>query len=363
MKIAAFTRYDETAPSSRYRFYRYRECFASEGVEMEIFALFDRHYLETRHGIKKAFLACGAYLRRLRDVLHLFLDRNTYDIVLIEYELFPYLPAWFESLMRRRGIAYIVDYDDAIFHKYDRHRFAWVRRLLGDKVAEVIRDAKSVIVCNDYLYDYAVAYNRSVTKIPTVVDIRRYARICKDIGEKEKETFVVGWIGSRTTSPFVAAILPILERFAATHEKVRIDLVGFDASLLNPSQRRNPAIRIVEWCEETEIETIAGFDVGVMPLPDTPWSRGKCGFKLIQYMACAKPTIASAVGTNMHIVVPDVTGYTVDSDDAWIERLERLYGDKALRLRMGRAGREVVEKDFDNRMWCRRYIELIRSKV
>jgi glycosyltransferase involved in cell wall biosynthesis len=360
MKLLALTRYTRKGPSSRYRFYNYRKLFGEEGVTMEIDPFFPDAYLDHR-GIRKRFPAVLlAYGRRLGRVLELLRNPGRYDLVLVEYELFPWWPALFERLFRLRGVRYVVDYDDAVFHRYDRHRSVIVRRLLGDKIASVMRNARGVVVCNPYLEAYARRVNRKILRLPTVPPTERYRNECVPRRERE-QTFVIGWIGSKSTSPYLLEFLPAYRRFAERHRGASLHLVGFDEELLSAEERERYRIRTIPWSEEGELEAIRNFDVGIMPLPDTPWSRGKCGFKLLQYHACGKGVIASPVGINRSIVRHGHNGLLAETEREWEEALERFRSDEAFRRAAGEAGRRQMDEKYDHRQTGRRYLRMLRQ--
>jgi glycosyltransferase involved in cell wall biosynthesis len=259
-------------------------------------------------------------------------------LVLIEYELFPWFPALFERLLAWRGCRMVVDYDDALFHQYDAHPNPWVRRLLGSKIATVMRLAHTVVVGNAYLAAYArSAGARRVELIPTVVDLVRYR--VKDAA-RNSDNFTIGWIGSPSTARYLHEIAPALARLCRDG-RARVRVVGS-----GPLNLPGVAMEVVAWSEETEVEEILGFDVGVMPLPDEPWARGKCGFKLVQYMACALPVVASPVGVNSEIVEDGVNGFLACGEADWVAALERLKENAALGKRLGKEGRRKVEEQY-----------------
>ena len=360
MNILALTKYSYEGPSSRYRFYNYQECFKKQGIDMTIVPLFSRSYFTTTSKIDKIFVVLRAYLARFFLLVRLLLFKNSYDLILIEYELFPYFPAFFEYLLHKRGIKYIVDYDDAIFHKYDMNSNKIIHSLLKNKIAKVITLAKHVIVCNAYLETYARKYNPNIMRLPTVVLLERYMQQMRNFQKDEDAPFVIGWIGSRTTSVYILEILPAIQKFVDTYQHVRFDLVGFDKQLLSEDEVRRHHIRIIPWAEEQEIENILTFDVGIMPLRDDPWSRGKCGFKLVQYMSCKKPVVASPVGVNVDIVEEGVNGFLVKTLDEWYEAFEKLYLDKSLREKMAAENFAKIERLYSHEKNCQEYSDAIK---
>ncbi len=364
MKIIAFTKYPYEGPSSRYRFYNYIECFAKEKIEMQIEPFFSASYLFQSNKILKVFSVLLSYLRRVFQLLWLLLSPKRFDLVLIEYELLPFFPALFERLLKKRQIKYLVDYDDAIFHKYDLHANRFVRWLLKEKIGKVISGTETVIVCNDYLEQYAKQYNPHTLRLPTVVLLDNYKKAMQRHPNKTGDStpFVVGWIGSKSTSGYIADILPVFEKFAAKYD-AKFSLVGFDDAVLPDGMRERCTIDIIPWLEESEIEEILKFDVGIMPLHSDPWSQGKCGFKLVQYMSCGKPVIASPVGINCSLVTEGENGFLAESADEWFSALEQLYLDRALREKMAVNNRQKVESEYNHAKNCRKYIELVYDVV
>ena len=181
--------------------------------------------------------------------------------------------------------------------------------------------------------------------------------------KKEEDTFVIGWIGSRTTSVYILEILPAMQKFVERYPKVFFNLVGFDDRLLTPKEKERCHIKVIPWSEESEIEQILQFDIGIMPLHDDPWSRGKCGFKLIQYMSCKKPVIASSVGMNISLVKEGENGLLVKTTDEWFEAFEKLYVDENMRLAMSDNNFNRIEKEYNHKKNCKQYINLLKNLV
>ena len=287
VNILALTKYSYEGPSSRYRFYNYVDCFEKESITIEIEPFFSSAYLVKSTRIVKLFSVLNAYIQRVSKLIGLILSSKQYDLILIEYELLPFFPAIFEYMLKKRQIKYVVDYDDAIFHKYDLHKNTFVRWLLKEKIGQVMSSAESVIVCNPYLEQYARKYNSHTYRLPTVVLLENYKKVMKKYESKEDvKPFVIGWIGSKSTSAYIVDILPAMEKFASKYDVV-FNLVGFDDNVLPSGIKERCKIKVIPWSEKTEIEEIMKFDVGIMPLKSDPWSKGKCGFKLVQYMSCS----------------------------------------------------------------------------
>ena len=332
MRVLLLTRYSQRGASSRLRHYQYLPYLESQGISVDALSLFGEDYLLERMGsgnrsIRATF---DAYSARFRQVLNI----ADYDLNWMQNEVFPWIPYWLERLVLRCSIPYVVEYDDAVFHRYDDNSSSWVSRLLRGKVAELMKMSAAVIVGNRYIADYAERAGAGlIVEVPTAVDLRRYVPAQNDA------EFTVGWIGTSITLPYVEEIVGSL-RCLAESGPLKFVIIGAPAP-----EWSGIDVSAHAWSEDKEVELLNTLDVGVMPLPDEPWERGKCGYKLIQYMACAKPVVASPVGVNSSIVTDEV-GYLANDPAEWLSALTCLRADPDLRLRMGLAARERVENRY-----------------
>lgn len=333
-RILALMKYGRRAASTRQRLLQYEPYLNAHGFSIEMSPLLDDAHVERLARGKRSTIAgnARALLRRLGALVR---ARN-YDVLWVHCETFPYLPGAIERLIRLAQKPILFDYDDAIFHMYDRHRRPIVRRLLGGKLAPLLRSASVCLCGNAYLRDYAARYCPDSIIVPTVVDTDRYVpRPEAGAGRPP----VVGWIGSPSTWAYVAPLLPgILPLLKA--RGIRLRAVGAGAAAQGIE-----GVDAVEWSEAREIAEVQAMDIGIMPLPDEPWAHGKCGYKLIQYMACGLPVVASPVGVNSEIVTAGENGFLAEGPQDWILALERLIDDPALRRAMGERGRaRIVER-------------------
>lgn len=331
-RILALTKYGDMAASTRQRLLQFLPALAAADYQVDTSPFFDNSYLVALNRRERAPRAdvLRAYMRRLTAVR----SAAGYDAVWLAYESFPYLPGFAETLLLPAGMPVVLDFDDAIFHQYDSHRLAPVRALLGRKLQGLMRRAAVCTPGNAYLAAYAERFCHDVRIIPTVVDTAEY----RPPAARSDGVVTIGWIGSPTTWAFVEPLVPHLQRLAARPD-VRIKIVGAGRLASKPD-----GIEFVDWSEDREVAEIQSMDIGVMPLPDEPFARGKCGYKLIQYGACGLPVVASPVGVNTEIVVEGETGFLADKPEAFVAALARLLADKALRERQGAAGRaRVVE--------------------
>lgn len=353
MVIFFFPKYARTGASSRYRSYQYHTAIEAEGIHVVVSPLFDDAYLAHKYAKGHARI-CDIFRAFATRLWRVFMVKRG-SLVFIEYELIPYCPAFFELWLSWRKCRMVVDYDDALFHQYDTHRNSWVRRFLGNKIANVMRLATSVIVGNAYLSKYAQYSGATrIYILPTVIDLMRY-RI-KDV-KSRSPVFTIGWIGSPTTVRYLKQIAPALAEVCKGGRGV-VCLIGS-----GPIDLPGLPLELIAWDEDTEVENIRRFDVGIMPLPDEPWTRGKCGFKLIQYMACGLPVVASPIGVNCEIVENGVNGYLATTTGEWIIALESLRADFELRIRMGLAGRRLVEEKYTLDVTKPRMLKLLEQCV
>lgn len=316
---------------------------------MTVRPLLDDGYLTRRYTGESSGLpfVLRAYLARIGEALR----ARRYDFVWVEYEALPWVPAVVERGLLA-GTPYVLDYDDAIFHTYDRHPNPVVRRLMGRKIDRMMRGAALVVAGNDYLAERArSAGAERVEIVPSVIDLARYGPVTPP----PEGPFTIGWIGSPGSERLLEHVRNVLAE-AVREPNTRLVLVG-------ASERALPGVphETWAWSEATEVEQMQQFHVGIMPLADTPWERGKCGFKLIQCMGAGRAVVASPVGVNAEIVEEGATGFLASSPEAWRRALRTLRTDRARAARMGLAGRRVVEQRYDLAVTAPRLAGLLRE--
>ncbi len=216
-----------------------------------------------------------------------------------------------------------------------------------------MHQSRLVTAGNEYLAGRARRAGAPIVQIvPTVVDLSQYTSL---LDARVNPLMQVGWIGTPSTwDEYGKKLYNQLKDFLANHS-ARFKAVG--AKLKAESI---DCLDIVPWCEATEVRDIQSMDIGVMPLSDTPWSRGKCGYKLIQYMACGLPVVASPVGENCQIVEHGVNGFLAETNEEWRIAIETLLGDAGLRRRMGAAGRKKVEDHYSLQVWGPRVAKMLQ---
>lgn len=328
MKMLALMKYGDRAASTRQRLLQFRPYLVDCDIEFINEPLLNNDYLDATFQGRRASLKAivKSYLHRFWMLFGL----RKFDLIWIQYEMFPYLPGWFEKLVFWSNKPVVVDYDDAIFHQYDQ------RVLLQNKLKPLIKGSALTVCGNQYLQDYVNQLNESTIIVPTVVDIQDYTPSSAVKGEAEP--LVIGWIGSPSTWKFLRPMMPLLSRLAGE--------LGLDIYVVGSNAKEQfPGVKFFDWLEDLEVDMIRKMDIGIMPLPDEPWARGKCGYKLIQYMACGIPVVASPVGVNVNIVDQDLDGYLATTESEWDQAIRKLVSDKTMRKQMGeRARQKIVSK-------------------
>lgn len=337
--VLLLSRYDRLGASSRLRFLDFLPALRAAGLEVTAAPLFGDDYLHALYAGRRQGPAglAAAYARRLGDLLR----ARRYDLVWLEKEALPWLPAWVERALLG-GVPYAMDLDDAWYHRYGLHRSGLVRGLLGGKLEALAHGARLVVAGNGHLADWARASGAGdVLVLPTVIDLERYP----PPPPPPDRPFTIGWMGSPSSAAYLDLVAPALAGLAG---RARLLLVGAHGAQPATLPAGIP-VEHAPWTEEGEegeAAMLARFDAGIMPLLDGPWERGKCGYKLIQYMAAGRPVVASPVGVNTTLVHEGENGFLAADTAGWAAALHRLADDRALCARLGAAGRRLVEERY-----------------
>jgi len=350
--ILILSMYGDLAASSRQRVVQYLDVLEENMYDIRVEPLFPNEYLENIFSKKKSSIIkiLYWYLKRFYFVT----TSSKYDLIWIQYELFPQLPSIFESLILSFNENFILDFDDAIFHKYDLWGNSVTKFFLGTKLELLCSKAKVIVCGNDYIRDWAKQFCQCTELIPTVINFDKYNSYKK---EKLNESLVIGWIGSPATWLYMNPLIKVLEDLSKIYDfQVLIVGSGHDYKKLEN-------FKFKTWKEDSEISDIYEMDIGIMPLFDDPWALGKCGYKLIQYMACGKPVIASPVGVNCNIVEDGVNGLFASSEEDWKTAIITLVSDKKLRDNMGIAGSHKVQVNFSLQSTTPALLKLIKGLI
>jgi glycosyltransferase involved in cell wall biosynthesis len=320
-KLSVFPRYNTLGASSRYRFYMYAERLVKSGYDVQISSFLDNDYLTQLYSHRRInpFMILRSYIRRLCKAAF------SAKYILLEYELFPYLPFFFSKLFLA-GKKYILNFDDNVWTKYSSK--PWLK----GKYDRLIKNAAGIIAANECLYEIIKKHNENVIKIPTVIDLDLYR------AEYPKfERFTIVWIGTPVTYKYVLQFAGAFRRMA---RELDFELLILSSASIEKDHIPGVNMRFVNWCSAIEAECLTRSHVGVMPLTDDDFSRGKSAFKIIQYLAAGLPVIASPVGENCNVINNGENGFLADSPDEWADALKKLYCNHELYLRVAAAAKK-----------------------
>lgn len=340
------------SPGQRFRFEQYLGYLEQNGWTCDVSHLIseadDRVLYRPGGFLRKGGIFVRSVLTRLADVVR----ARRYDVVFVYREALMVNTDLIEQMLARSSAQLVYDFDDAIWIpaiSTGNEALGWLRG--ASKVDRIIRRADLVLAGNEYLADHARALNSNVHVMPTTVDTDLYA----PPPPRPEGRVRIGWSGSPSTAPYFDALAPALvrvqERFG---DRVEVRMFG-DGKYASEQL----GIRGVAWTRESEPVEVARMDVGVMPLPDDPWARGKCGFKALLYMAFGVPAIVSPVGVNTDIIRDGENGLLARTDDEWVDALTALIEDPARRHRLGMAGRETVVARYSVQATRERYLSLL----
>jgi glycosyltransferase involved in cell wall biosynthesis len=339
-RILALSPIPEEGAGCRFRVTQFRPWLERAGFSLDVHPLFDAAFFKLVYQPGHYAGKATALLRRTLDRLRVMRRRDAYDLVLLYREAYPIGPPWLERRLARAGIPLVYDFDDAVYlpNTSDANRI--ISSLKNPaKFGEIVRLCRHVIAGNTHLAGVARQYNDAVTVVPTSVDTDTWI---PDPGRRGESALpVIGWIGTPTTAQYLQDLGPVLQDLAREHQFVlRV------SGSLSPVAFTGVTVENVPWRLDKEVELFNTCDIGVYPLPDDEWTRGKCGFKAIQFMACSVPVVAAPVGVNREIIADGVSGLLADNPRAWKEKLSALLARPDLRASLGREGRATIQARY-----------------
>ena len=334
-----------TAPSTRFRVHQFLPHFEANHVSPTLRSAYGPRYNElstTRFAL--AYKGFSRLRRALAGV-----DASRFDIVFLQRSSlrFTAVP---ERLIEMLNARIIFDIDDAVFMNADGTN----NPRLHNTVSQ-ITDLAAHVICGNHFLASEVGHSEKTTVIPTVIDAKKYT---PDTRSTNHDKLVMGWMGTSSNFRCIRAILPALLEILDRFDDVVFRIVS---NATFPELEGNSRVEQISWSAESELDLLRSFDVGIMPLADTPWSRGKCGFKMIQYMSVGIPVVASAIGANNDIFEGSNAGFLATTDEDWISGLTRLLEDAELRREAGEFGRQHVVENYSIESVVDDYIEVFNS--
>jgi glycosyltransferase involved in cell wall biosynthesis len=327
------------APSQRFRYEQYLDVLNKKGYEYYISPFlgidaWNRLYKPGNY-FQKALNIVQGFARRSRDIFSM----SGYDFVFIHREAAPIGPPvfeWFISKVLRKKIIY--DFDDAIWlpntsdHNQVISGIKW-----HSKVARICSWSYKISCGNEYLADYARQFNKNVVINPSTIDTVNYHNRIKD---QHTPTVTIGWTGTHSTIQYLDMIVPILQKLEQQYDFTFIVISN------EPPSFELKSLKYIRWSKDKEIDDLLTFNVGVMPLTDDAWARGKCGFKALQYMSLGIPALVSPVGVNTIIVDDGVNGMICHNPDEWEQAIKKLITDRGLNISLGKEARKKIGDNY-----------------
>ena len=343
----------DRSPSQRYRFEQFQPYLEAHGYVVTYFYLIraqdDQKFYGAGNYLAKAFILCRSVV-----LLTLLLFRaKRHDLIFVQREAFMLGTVFFERALAKRAPV-VYDFDDAI----------WLQNVsAGNRTLSFLKDARKteklvalsdlVLAGNDYLANYALQFNKAVALVPTVVDTDNYRRL----PQAATERVCIGWSGSFSTIPYFEYALPALRLLKAQYgERIYFKVIG-DASYTNEEL----GIQGVAWSSASEVAELSEIDIGIMPLPNDEWTKGKCALKGLLYMSLGQAAVLSDVGVNGTVVEDGVDGFLVSSTEEWVEKISRLIDDPTLRKQMGERARLTVLERYSVRSEQQHLLSLLEA--
>lgn len=339
------------SPSQRFRFEQYFSFLEKNGFQCTLSPLLDeeddRTFYSEGNFLGKAWIVLSSFLKRKKDIARAL----EHDIIFIQREAYMAGGAFFERRLKRTGKKIIFDFDDAIWLPNisdSNRRFTWMK--YPSKTSEIIALADAVIAGNHFLEDYAKKHNTRVHCIPTTIDTDYHRRK----NTARPAPLCIGWTGSHTTIQHFNRAIPFLNALKKKYgARVCFKVIGdvfYSNGQLNITGEK--------WGLENEIGQLSEIDIGIMPLPDDEWAKGKCGLKGLQYMAMGIPCVMSPVGANSEIISDGVNGFLANRNNEWVEKISLLIEKPELRAQMGAEARKTVVKEYSVESNKEKYLKL-----
>jgi len=358
--VLFLTRFSALTAYTRYRVTQYLPFVEQAGFGYTLHPLFPDIYLKQTYTAKSRSRALvtlvpliGISLARRWGIL--VRKARKYDAVFVQYEALPYSPFFFEKALFQSDVPVVVDYDDAISLMYEHHPNRLLQRMLRAKIPKIVARSAHILTANRNLAEWATQFNEHVTIIPNSVDLRKSKQTVRRSRYNVRP--VIGWIGTPVTAKYLRLLEQSLQALRSRHDFV-LKVIGAPEFTMSGID-----VHAVRWSEATEADELCTCDIGVMPLPDDAWARGKSALKLIQYMAAGIAAVASPVGANCDVLEDGHNGFLAATDEEWTEKLAVLIEEPLRREQLAMAGRRTVEEFFSLETNAPVFVDVLRRLI
>ncbi len=341
MRVLFLTQTPIQGGASRYRVHQYLSYLESKGVGCTVLpAITEPYFLKWFTSPRTVDKICYFSMMLARRLAHARFARK-FDVVFLQRDIVPHIYPVAEKIFRTLNPKIVFDFDDAIFASPKTANPLF--RIINDenRIPRIIRMSRHVVVGNSFLKEYALKYADNVTVIPTPIDTVKY----RVRSEASAKTVVLGWSGSSSTNFYLNKLNGVLSRLNEKYD-ILLKVISSNTDKIMAKETFGSKFVFKKFDLNTEVDDLQDFDIGLMPLEDDIWSRGKCSFKALQYMGVGVPAVISPVGMNTEVVEDGVNGFLAGSDEEWYTKIYKLIEDTQLRRRIGLAGRKTVEEKY-----------------
>lgn len=340
------------APNERYRFEQYKNYLYEKNININYFYILndkeDAILFYSKNYFLKIFIYLKTYFKRWWQIITL---KKSHTILIYrELHWFGFHTKLWMHLLKLKSKKIIFDFDDAIWIEST----STVQNIIkkpSHKTPVYIKQSNTIIAGNKYLCNYAQSYNSNCIIIPTVIDTDYFIPIPHI--KNQQQNITIGWMGSHSTVAHLKQLIPVLKQIQHKYPNIKFKFIGKKEFLPELN------VYIEDWNKNTEIQTLNSFDIGIMPLPNDEWSKGKCGLKLLTYMACEIPCIASNIGVNKEIIEKTSGGLLCNNEQDWLHNLSLLIQNPELRQQLGAQGRKNVEKYYSLKAWKEKFFNTL----
>jgi glycosyltransferase involved in cell wall biosynthesis len=341
------------APGQRYRIEQWAPYLDEEGVRIHFEPFADASLREVLYRSGRYFAKTAGMLRACLRRTRVARRAGAFDAVFLHREAALIGPAWTERMVRTRNARLVYDFDDAVWLRYvsPSNRYLSYLKTPG-KTADICRMAAAITVGSETLAEYAASHGTNVSVLPSTVSLRDYRQRPSAAAPAVP---VIGWTGSHSSAQYLRIVEGPLRELAKTR-RFRFLVIGVSGYRVDGVD-----VECRAWKSETEVEDLWPIDVGIMPLFDDPWARGKCAMKAIQYLGVGIPAVVSPVGANREVVTEGVCGFHAASERDWVSRLGELLDHHELRSRLGAEGRRRVEAQYSAEVQAPRLAAILRG--